>query len=197
MKKIIIAGILLISLYSNAQEKKNYNPFVAVYAGGCVSNPFQFVAGLQKELKTHWSLVYDVHYWNTRYECYCEDSMYSKGKFQSVTPSIKINYNTGKKRGRGLIAGLGLGFIIAKDRGTEQSYLYDENIKSYVLGQSQPGKWDFAGIAPSFNLGIGFRVFHLPVSLNTGYYFAKTTEGWEPVGGGAGFTVILKKVHDK
>jgi hypothetical protein len=57
------------------------------------------------------------------------------------------------------------------------------------------GKWDFSSIAPSFSLGIGFRVFKLPASFNSIYYFANSTEGWMPAAGGVGFKLGFRKVQ--
>lgn len=196
MKKYFLTtGFIIYCATAICQDKdqKAFTPYVAVYAGGCVDNPFQFVAGMQKPLQQHLSIAYDVHYWKTGYECYCDD-MYSKGDFRSVTPSVKIVYNTGKKEGRGLMVGIGLGYMFAKDRGTEQSYVYDESLKTYTYGNITPAKWDFNSIAPSFSLGIGIRIFKLPVSFNSIYYFANSTEGWVPAAGGVGFKVGFRKV---
>jgi hypothetical protein len=196
MRNFLLAVILIITSFNatGQDNKKTFTPYVAVWAGGCVDNPFQFAVGIQKPIQSHFSIAYDVHYWKTGYECYCED-MYSKGNFRSITPSVKVIYNTGKKEGRGLMASLGLGYMFAKDRGTEQTYVYDESSKTYTYGISNDAKWDFNSIAPSFSIGVGFRVFKLPVSLNSGYYFAKTTDGWLPVAGGAGFKIGFRKVE--
>lgn len=196
MRKYFFAACFIISCsIATAQDKdqKVFTPYVAVYAGGCVDNPFQFVIGIQKPLQQHLTIGYDVHYWKTGYECYCDD-MYSKGNFRSITPSVKIIYNTGKQEGKGVMAGLGLGYMFAKDRGTEQSYVYDESVKTYTYGTATAAKWDFNSIAPSFTVGVGFRVLKLPVSFNTIYYFAKTTEGWMATAGGAGFKVGFRKL---
>jgi hypothetical protein len=177
----------------NMSDKKNLTPYVGVFAGGCVDNPFSFMAGVQKKIRERITLAADLHYWNTGYECYCDD-VYSKGKFRSFTPSVKIIYNTGKKEGNGFIAGVGLGYMFAKDRGTEQPYTYDAATNLYETGKDiSPGNWDFNSIAPSFTLGVGFRVLKIPVSFLSIYYFAKATDGWTAAAGGAGFKIGLKK----
>ena len=86
-------------------ETKPLTPYISVLAGGCVANPFSFIAGVQKTIQKHINISYDIHYWNTKYESYCDD-IYSKGHFVSVTPSVKITYNTGKKGENGLVAGI-------------------------------------------------------------------------------------------
>jgi hypothetical protein len=177
-------------------EKKTVTPYAGVYAGGCVYNPFSFVAGVQRNLRPNFTMAYDVHYWNTGYECYCDD-VYSKGKFSSVTPSVKILYNSGKKEGRGFVAGLGLGYMFARDRGSEVPYTYDAttNTYTYLKEKEVPdANWDFNSIAPSFSIGAGFRVFQLPVTFQSIYYFAKTTDGWMAAAGGAGFTIGFRKL---
>jgi hypothetical protein len=197
MRNLLLTVILIIAAFNATgqdNDKKVFTPYISVYAGGCVDNPFQFAIGIQKPLKPHWSVAYDVHYWKTGYECYCED-MYSKGDYRIITPSVKLSYNTGKKEGRGLMATLGLGYSFAKDRGTEQTYVYDESLKSYSDGMASPAKWDFTSIAPSFSLGVGFRLFKLPVSFSSGYYFGNTTEGWTVTAGGAGFKVGFRKIE--
>jgi hypothetical protein len=201
MKKLLLIIIIFsISLPVLAQKKnisgsKPLTPFVGFMAGGCVYNPFSFIAGVQKKLKPNITLSYDLHYWNTGYESYC-DSMYSKGKFRSITPSVKIAYNTGKKEGMGLMAGVGLGYMFAKDRGTEQPYTYDVANNSNILNDKDisNGNWDFNSISPSFSLGVGFRVLKMPVAFQSTYYFAKTTEGWMATAGGVGFKIGLRKV---
>ncbi|NOT52404.1 MAG: hypothetical protein HOP10_14130 [Chitinophagaceae bacterium] len=197
MRNFLLTVILFITGFNATgqdNDKKDFTPYIAVWAGGCVDNPFQFAVGIQKPIQSNWSIAYDVHYWKTGYECYCDD-MYSTGDFRSITPSVKVIYSTGKKEGRGLMAGIGLGYMFAKDRGTEQTYEYDELAKTYAYGISRDAKWDFNSIAPSFSVGVGLRVFKLPVSLNTIYYFAKTTEGWLPVAGGAGFKIGFRKLQ--
>lgn len=199
MKKTIltiILGLVIFCSASSAQDKeqKPFTPYVAVYAGGCVDNPFQFVAGMQKPLQQHLTIAYDIHYWKTGYESYCDDDVYAKGNFRSITPSVKIIYNTGKKEGKGLMAGIGLGYMFAKDRGTEQSYLYNESVKAYTYGPATAAQWDFNSIAPSFTLGVGFRVLRLPMVFNSTYYFAKTTEGWMATAGGVGLKIGFRKL---
>src|SRR6476619_1397634 len=110
---------------------KPLTPYVQVLAGGCVYNPFSFIAGVQRPLKNHLSISYDVHYWHTGYTDQY-DGVLSKGKWTSVTPSVKITYSTGKKEGSGFVAGVGLGYMFAKDRGTEQSYTEDKPSSSLI-----------------------------------------------------------------
>jgi hypothetical protein len=202
MRKMLLTGLsffflLLINAQDKATaEKKPLTPYAGVYAGGCVYNPFSFVAGVQQNLRSHFTIAYDVHYWNTGYECYCDD-MYSKGKFSSFTPSVKMLYNSGKQEGRGFVAGLGLGYMFAKDRGSEVPYTYDANTNTYSYQKEKEvtdGNWDFNSIAPSFSIGAGFRVFKLPVTFQSIYYFAKTTDGWMAAAGGAGFTIGFRKL---
>ena len=196
---LLITAFFSCCFTISAQDKKSsetkpLTPYISVLAGGCVANPFSFIAGVQKPIQQHINISYDIHYWNTKYECFCDD-IYSKGHFVSVTPSVKITYNTGKKGGNGLVAGIGLGYMFAKDRGTEQTYMSDPvtSIKT-VSNEIVPGKWDFNSIAPSFSLGVGFRVLKLPVVFNSVYYFAKTTtEGWVAAAGGVGFKIGFKK----
>ncbi|MCX6316666.1 MAG: hypothetical protein NTW29_05220 [Bacteroidetes bacterium] len=202
MKKLLlfcmtIPGYLFLQAQDNSAKQKNpLVPYASVYAGGCVDNPFSFAAGVQQKLRDHLTIGYDVHYWNTGYECYCDDK-YSKGKFSSITPSVKLLYNTGKKEGRGFVAGVGLGYMFAKDRGSEVPYTYDPMTSTYIYQQDKAlhdANWDFNSIAPSFSIGAGFRLFKLPVTFQTIYYFAKTTDGWMPAAGGTGFTIGFRKL---
>lgn len=191
---ILMAGIRAQD--KAAAAKKPLTLYVGVFAGGCVDNPFSFLGGVQQDLRTHLTIAYDLHYWNTGYECYCDDK-YSNGKFSSVTPSVKVLYNTGKQKGRGFVAGLGLGYMFAKDRGSEVPYTYDGVTNTYTYQtekQNNNGKWDFNSLAPSFSIGAGFRAFKLPVTFQSIYYFAKTTDGWMAAAGGAGFTIGLRKI---
>jgi hypothetical protein len=189
-----LLSLLSITTLKAQETKKTYEPYVAVYAGGCVYNPFQFVAGVQKPLASHLTIGYDLHYWKTGYESFCDD-VHSKGKFRSITPSVKLTFNTGKQKDRGLMAGVGLGYVFAKDRGTEEDYSYDETGRTYTYSNKVDGKWDFNSVSPSFLLGVGFRLFKLPVSFNTTYYFANSTEGWVATAGGVGFKVGLRKME--
>lgn len=200
MRKLFLITIAFpICLTALAQQEKTavsnpLTPYVGVMAGGCVDNPFSFKAGVQKNLKPRIAVSFDLHYWNTGYECYC-DSMYSKGKFRSFTPSVKMAYNTGKREGMGFTIGVGLGYMFARDRGTEQPYSYDvaNNINVLNTKDIADGNWDFNSIAPSFSLGVGFRVLKVPVTFQSEYYFAKTTEGWMATAGGVGFKIGLRR----
>lgn len=204
MKKNILTGlaVLLFShLVAISQQKSNSSkkvkttiPFAGFLYGGCgVSNPISVLGGIQQVKTKHFSIVYDVQYWNTKYECYCDDSYY-KGRFRSFTPSVRFLYNTGKKPGNGLFVGAGMGYMFAKDRGTEQTYLRNPDTQLMFVGKDvKPGKWDFNSIAPSVTWGVGFRVAKFPVAINTTWYFAKTTYGWDMVTGGMGLKMGLKK----
>jgi hypothetical protein len=206
MKKIILIGLAVLLLSSFAaisQQKKSSSksksvkttiPFAGFLYGGCgVSNPISVLGGIQRVKTKHFSIVYDIHYWNTKYDCHCGDT-YSKGKFSSFTPSIKFMYNTGKKPGNGLFLGVGMGYMFAKDRGTEQTYTLNPVTNSFETGKNIiTGKWDFNSIAPSATWGVGFRVAKFPVAINNTWYFAKTTYGWDLVTGGMGLKLGLKK----
>jgi hypothetical protein len=197
---IAFAWVFIFVSSVDAQETttKKVNeiiPYAGVMAGGCdVSNPFSFVAGIQQIKTTHFSVAYDIQYYNTDYECYCDDT-YSKGHFRVVTPSVKVVYNTGKKAGNGFVAGAGIGYMFAKDRGTEQTYTEDALTGEMAVGKDiTNGRWDFNSIAPSITLGAGFRVLHFPITISNTYYFAKTTDGWGAVTGGIGIKVGFKRL---
>jgi hypothetical protein len=192
---LLVSFLLVVTTLNSQETKKNYDPYVAVYAGGCVNNPFQIVVGIQKPLASHLTIGYDLHFWKTGYESFCGD-VHSKGKFTSITPSVKLTVNTGKQKDRGLMAGVGLGYVFAKDRGTVEDYIYDESGRTYIYSNIADGNWDFNSVSPSFLLGVGFRLFKLPVSFNTTYYFANTTEGWVATAGGVGFKVGLRKMQN-
>jgi hypothetical protein len=200
-KKLLFSIPLFLIIYSSAisQQKKSDKdiiiPYAGFMAGGCdVSIPFSFVAGIRQVKNSHFSILYDIHYWNTKYECYCDDT-YSKGHFSSITPSVKLAFSTGKKEGKGVFTAIGLGYMIAKDRGTEQSYVPGSTTSEAIVGKDiVKGKWDFTSIAPSVAVGINFRAFHHPFAISNTYYFAKTTSGWEPVTGGAGISIGFKKI---
>jgi hypothetical protein len=197
MKRIVIVIVLFSSISSHGQSEKQskYVPYAAFYAGGCdETNPFQFMGGVQKQLAKHISIGYDVLFWKTKYESYC-DERYSKGEYTSITPAVKLITNSGKEEGRGLMVGVGIGYVFAKDRGVEQSYKTDPLTGNNKLGgELVQGKWDFNSLSPSFDLGVGFRIAHFPVSIHSGYYFAKTTEGWMPVAGGVGLKFGFRKI---
>lgn len=200
MRRILsVIFILSVGFPALAQDKSTtdnspFVPYLGVMAGGCVDNPFSFSAGVQKNLKPRMTVSFDLHYWNTGYSCYC-DSVYSQGRFRSFTPSVKLTFNTGKREGMGLVAGVGLGYMFAKDRGTEQPYTYDVATNTNVLNEKDKvqGNWDFSSIAPSFSVGVGFRVLKVPVTFQSEYYFAKTTEGWMATAGGIGFKIGIRR----
>ena len=173
-------------------KQSTYTFYSGLLAGGCVKNPVSVIAGIRRPLQEHFFLGYDVHVWGTRYEDY-DDEVYSKGKFFSMTPSVKLSYYTGKE-GKGLQAGLGLGYMFGRDHGTEQHYITDPVTKIRTMQDGPAAQnWDFNSIAPSITLGIGFHVFHRAASVNTVYYFANTSEGFVAAAGGAGFTMSFKK----
>jgi hypothetical protein len=168
------------------KQKPLLVPYVGVNVVGCFSNPASFTAGVQKMTKSHFNVAADIHYWNTNYECYCDD-VYSKGHFRSVTPSVRLVFNSGKKMGNGFVATVGLGYMFAKDRGTEQPYIKDEiNGGTILTGESLSGKWDFNSLAPSASFGVNVRILRLPVSFDYILYVAKASRGWEPAAGGIG-----------
>ena len=201
-KMILCQAICLLiasSCFAQKQVPDGENkiiPYAGVIVGGCgIDNPVSFLAGIQQQKKMHLSIACDIHVINTGYECYCEDNVVSKGHFSSFTPSVKLWYNTGRKTSRGFMAGVGLGWMFAKDRGTEETYTTDPvTLKRAFSGEIVNGKWDFNSLSPSISFGIGFRVFHFPVSLNNSFYFANTTEGWMPVAGGVGCKIGLKRL---
>jgi hypothetical protein len=195
---LLLAFIVLFAAFARAQEaktafSKTLTPYAGILMGGCVDMPVQFNAGLDRQLRPHLTLSYDLHFWNTTYECYCGDT-YSNGRYTSITPSVKLSFYTGKKPGRGLIAGAGLGYMFARDRGTEQTYLSSEDGGMPVIGKNvMPGNWDFNSLAPSVSLGAGFGIFKFPVQIHTTYYFANTTQGWMAAAGGIGLKFGLKR----
>ena len=180
---------------TNTHQPEPITLYTTVMAGGCVDNPFSFIVGVQKPFQPHLSLAGDIHLWSTGYECFCDD-IHTIGHFSDITPSVKLIYNTGKQTGRGLIAGLGLGYMFARDRGTEQHYTKDPvTLVKTFEDKVSPGNWDFSSIAPSFSIGIGFRLWHFPVSFSSQYYFAHTAaDGWQPTAGGAGFSFGFRKL---
>jgi hypothetical protein len=180
-----------------ATKLNKFTPVVEVQYGLGIcgaSNPVSFTAGLQKPLTRKLTMSYDVNYWNTSYETYCCD-VYSKGKYSAIIPSVKLTWNAGKRKDRGFFAGVGLGYIFAKDRGTEQSYSITPGTNEMIFNKSAvAGNWDFNSIAPSFSWGVGLKIFHLPVSIVNTNYFAKTTLGWGPVSTSIGFRIGLRKI---
>ena len=195
----VLLCMFMLPIFASTQEAKKIKepltPYVGVLAGGCgLSSPFTYIAGVEKKLKPRVTIGFDFHYMNTRYECYCDDT-YSRGRFKSYTPSVKIQYNTGKRSGRGLIFGVGLGYMIARDKGFEQPYLQNETGNYALTGKLTPGTWHFNSIAPSFTVGLGFRMFQLPLSGIMTTYFANTTNGFYAVTGGAGIKVGFRKIE--
>jgi hypothetical protein len=193
----LFCGLSAAAQEKSGSSKNSFVPFAGVLAGGCVDNPVAFMAGADKALNKHLTLTYDVHFWNTGYECYCAD-IYSVGKYTSFTPSVKLSFSTGRQAGRGLIAGVGLGYMFARDRGTEQTYTYD-GVKGIAIKGDKvtPGNWDFNSLAPSVTFGLGVRILKLPVTFHSTYYFANTTEGWMPAAGGVGLKLGFRAMKAK
>ncbi len=199
MRKTILLslqGLLILSFSISAQEKKvqktnQINLFTEVLygAGLCgADNPFSFIVGVEKPVARHWTVSGDIHYFKTDYETYCCD-VFSKGTYSSVIPSVKMKFDPGK-RNKGIFAGIGLGYVFANDRGTEQPYSYETGIVGKEITQ---GNWDFHGIAPSFNWGAGFKIFKVPMAIVNTNYFAKTPWGFGPITTAIGLRVSFKR----
>jgi hypothetical protein len=191
----LLASSLILAQKDSTKKKNRVIAYAGIIVGGCdISIPVTVLAGVEKQLRPHLNISYDIHYMNTDYECTCDDR-YSKGHYSSVIPSVKFYFNSGNKRDRGVIVGVGLGYIFAKDRGIEEEYTTDPATQKMTLsGNALPGKWDFNSICPSITYGVGFRLFKLPVTFSNIFYFAKTTEGWNAVAGGVGFKLGFRKL---
>lgn len=194
-----LSGLFIISSNISAQEKKEQKtnvitPFTEVLYGVGLcgeSNAFSFTGGIEKPVARHLTVSYDIHYWKTDYETYCCD-VYSKGAYSLVIPSVKIRYDPGK-RNKGFFVGAGLGYVFAKDRGTEQPYSF--NYGTTTIGKEITyGNWDYQSISPSFNWGIAFKLSRFPVALVNTNYFAKTPWGWGPVATGIGLRLGFRRV---
>lgn len=204
MKKKTIACLPLIffiaanvSAQVTKKQKNNaITPFIesSYQLGLCGEyNPVGFMAGIDKPLAKYLVISYDIQFWKTAYEVYCCD-VYSKGDYMQIIPSVKIKFDPGKPN-KGFFIGGGLGYVFARDRGTEQPYFSDTvtGIKTFS-GEVKQGNWDFNSIAPSFILGVGFKIKGFPAAIVSTNYFGKTTWGWGPVSTGVGFRVGLNKV---
>jgi hypothetical protein len=190
---LVFLSQLLAQNKDSTQQKNLFVPYVAVDLVGCVSNPFSFTAGVQQVNASHFNVAIDVHYWSTNYECYCDD-IYSKGHFSSITPSVRLVFNTGKKMEQGFVASIGLGYMFAKDRGTEQPYTRDDASSNNILtGKAVYGNWDFNSLAPSISAGLNVKLLHLPFTFGYILYMAKSTKGWEPEAGGIGVKIGLHR----
>ena len=196
-----LAGLFIICSNISAQEKKEQRtnvitPFMEIsnQFGVCgASNPFAFIAGIEKPVAPHFAVSTDIHYWKTAYETYCCD-VYSKGTYTSVIPSVKIRFDPGKQQ-KGFFIGVGLGYVFAKDRGTEQPYLYNSTTGTKTIGaEITNGKWDFQSISPSFNWGLAFKISRFPLAFVNTTYFAKTSEGSGPVATGVSLRFGFRKV---
>ena len=205
MKKklsITLTGLFIFCSCISAQEKKEQKPvgitpFIEMsnQLGLCgEGNPFAFMAGIEKPVAKHLSVSADIQLWKTDYENYCCD-IYSKGTYTSVIPSVKIKLDPGKPN-RGFFVGVGLGYLIVKDRGTEQPYSYNPatGIKTFE-DKITAANWNYQSIAPSFSWGIVFKVKKYPLAIINTNYFSKTDwYGWGPAATGIGLRVGLKKV---
>lgn len=156
-------------------------------------NPFSFILGMEKPVAKHLSVSTDIHFWKTDYETYCCD-IYSKGTYRSVIPSIKFKFDPGKPN-KGFFIGGGLGYIIAKDRGTEQPYVYNASTGTKtVSGEITHGKWDFQSFSPSFSWGVAFKIKYISMSLVNTNYFGNTTQSWTDVATGVGLRLGFSNV---
>ena len=196
-----MACMLLVSYALTAQQpapkSKAITPYAEVlYNFGCgFSNPFAFTAGIQQSVARKWSVSYDINYWSTPYENYCCD-VYSKGKYSALTPSVKLTWHAGKEKDRGFFMAAGLGYMFARDRGTEQDYSVNPSTNEVVISKTAiTGNWDFNSLAPSFNWGVTIKAFHLPVSIINENYFAKTTVGWQTVSAALGIRIGFRKIQ--
>jgi hypothetical protein len=202
MKKnlLLLCVFIFITIIIRAQETKPVKspgiiPYVeAAYGLGLCgeSNPVSFSAGIRQPLSRKLSLVYDINYWSTRYENFCCD-VHSIGKYSALTPSVRLLYYLGKGESRGFFVGGGIGYMFAKDRGTEQPFTYNTVGERIYSKSPTAGNWDFNSVAPSVTFGVAFSIARLPVSINSTSYFAKTTYGWQAVSSGIGLNIGLKK----
>jgi len=209
MRKTILlslSGLLIVCSTLSAQEKKQKKdmgimPYTEVLYGLGLcgeSNAFSFIGGIEKPVAKHWAVSADIHYWKSDYENYCCD-VYSKGTYSSIIPSVKMKFDPGK-RNKGVFIGVGLGYVFARDRGTEQPYSYDPSTGIKIMGKDITNtNWDFNSIAPSFNWGVSFKIARFPVSLINTNYFAKLPwyGGLNPITTGVGMRVGFRKVGSK
>ncbi len=161
-------------------------------------NPIAFITGIEKWTSKHTSITADVHFWKTDYEMWC-DNMHTLGTYTAFIPSIKFKIDPGKKYS-GFFVSAGIGYAIAKDRGTDQPYTQSQSsgVKTYT-GNPTPGNWDFNSFAPNFSWGFSMKVFRFPVTLSNTNYFAKTGwPGWDgrtaPIATGIGLRLGLTQL---
>ena len=202
MKKTVLfslSGLLISFSNISAQEKKLQKtkvttPFIEVsnQLGLCgEKNPYAFLAGVEKPIAKHLSVSADIQIWKTDYENWCCD-IYTKGSYTHILPSVKIKLDPGKQN-KGFFIGVGLGYVFAKDRGTEQPYLYDPATGTQKTGgEITNGNWGFQTISPSFNWGLTFKVCKFPVTLINTNYFGKTPWGG-PLATGVGLRFGFKR----
>lgn len=192
----VLPGTLLLAQQEKTPTKPSgIIPFVEVaYGVGLCgeSNPLSYTAGIKQPLSRKLSLIYDINVWSTPYEIYCCD-IYSKGRYTAVTPSVKLQYNLGKRPGRGFFMGAGIGYMIARDRGTEQPFTYGAPGEMIFTKSPTETNWDFNSIAPSVNFGYEFRIGSMPMAITSTTYFAKTTCNWQAVSSGIGLRIGFKK----
>ena len=167
-------------------------PFIEVsnQLGLCgEKNPYAFMTGVEMPVAKHLSVSADIQIWKTDYENWCCD-MYTVGSYTHILPSVKIKLDPGKQN-KGFFIGVGLGYVFAKDKGTEQPYSYNAatGIKT-IEGEITKGNWGFHTISPSFNWGIAFKICKFPVSVINTNYFGKTPWGG-PLATGVGLRLGL------
>src|SRR5262245_44400582 len=116
MRKIILFLFISLLTISNATAQETKSKLlsgVTVYAeldyamGICSSDlPLMYLAGAQKPIGKHWSFGADMQFMSEPYETYCCD-VYSVGKYTTYIPSLKLNFDPGK-RNKGFFIGIGL-----------------------------------------------------------------------------------------
>lgn len=180
---LLISAILCQCVSAQKRKVDSTNtliPFTGILWVPGYNNPFSFLAGVQKPVYKHLTAVADIHYWKTNYENY-SNGMYSKGRFTTITPSVKLIYNTGKHTGKGFYLGFGLGYMFVTDKNTGQPN-YNSEINR------------FGSLSFSVNFGFGFRIYRLPVSINNSYYIANDGYIWGTLAGGSGIIIGLKRL---
>ena len=160
-------------------------------------NPVAFTAGVEKFVSKHIAVTGDVFFWRTNWESWCDQDVRSVGKYTAVIPSVKFRYDPGKQY-KGFFIGAGIGYVVARDKGTEQPFVTDASsgIKNPQSAPT-PADWSYNGVAPSFSLGFSFKVHHVPVTVINTNYFAKTTFGFEDIATGVGLNIGLAKVKSQ
>lgn len=154
-------------------------------------NPVAFTGGIEKPVTKHLIVGGDIQMWRTNYENWCDGHMI--GKYTRVIPSLRLSVDPGK-RYKGFFAGVGLGYAIIADRGTQQAFTIDKStgLKTYE-GAPLKGNWDYGTIAPSVNVGAGFKIQQVPVAISYFTYLGDTDDG-TPLSIGLNLKVGLAKV---